>query len=189
MVSRRTHRKHIRCPEMDICEPHRKHLFNYCCIYSALHSNGSYPIVACILRIDIRAFASAGMCLENTSCNAFSIVAFAYFGRCLEIGLHVTIYRSVWRILITSSYQAYNFTWMYRLNVLEKLSFLVMMWPLVCIEQNGSASSFMNYWSKLLRLAVGQLKYILDTFLTFYISVRKDVAMYMSASLRLEKIA
>jgi hypothetical protein len=33
---------------MDICEPHRKHLFLYCCIYSALHSNGSYPIVACV---------------------------------------------------------------------------------------------------------------------------------------------
>jgi hypothetical protein len=27
---------------------HRKHLFLYCCSYSALHSNGSYPIVACV---------------------------------------------------------------------------------------------------------------------------------------------
>jgi hypothetical protein len=29
--------------------------------------------------------------IENTSSNTFSIVAFAYFGRCLEMGLHVTI--------------------------------------------------------------------------------------------------
>jgi hypothetical protein len=29
--------------------------------------------------------------IENTSCNTFSIVACAYFGRCLEKGLHVTI--------------------------------------------------------------------------------------------------
>jgi hypothetical protein len=50
-VSTRLHRKHIRCPAMDICEPHRKHLFLYCCIYSALHSNGSYPIVACIFAV------------------------------------------------------------------------------------------------------------------------------------------
>jgi hypothetical protein len=29
--------------------------------------------------------------IENTSFNTFSIVACAYFGRCLEMGLHVTI--------------------------------------------------------------------------------------------------
>jgi hypothetical protein len=29
------HMKHIRCPAMDICEPHRKHLF-CCCIYNAV---------------------------------------------------------------------------------------------------------------------------------------------------------
>jgi hypothetical protein len=29
--------------------------------------------------------------IENTSCNAFSIVACAYFGRCLETCIHVTI--------------------------------------------------------------------------------------------------
>jgi hypothetical protein len=29
--------------------------------------------------------------IENASCNTFSIVACAYFGRCLEMGLHVTI--------------------------------------------------------------------------------------------------
>jgi hypothetical protein len=53
-----------------------------------------------------RAFASAGMCLatrclamdmarttENTSCNTFSIVVCAYFGRCLEMGLHVKIWK------------------------------------------------------------------------------------------------
>jgi hypothetical protein len=37
---------------MDICEPHRKHLFLSRCIYSALHSNGNCPIVACILSRD-----------------------------------------------------------------------------------------------------------------------------------------
>jgi hypothetical protein len=48
IVSRRTHRKHIQYPAMDMCEPHRKHRFLSCCIYSALHRNGSYPIVACV---------------------------------------------------------------------------------------------------------------------------------------------
>jgi hypothetical protein len=67
---RRNHRKHIRFPAVDICKPHRKHLFLYCCIYSALHSNGSYPIVTCI-------FVVVGMCLQ--SC-------------CIATGLHVTIY-------------------------------------------------------------------------------------------------
>jgi hypothetical protein len=69
-VSRRTHRKRIRCPVMYICEPHRKHLLLYCCIYSTLHSNGSYPIVACV-------FFVAEMCLLS---------------RCLATGLYVTIY-------------------------------------------------------------------------------------------------
>jgi hypothetical protein len=41
-------RKHTRYPAMVIYEPHRKHLFLYCCIYSALHRNGSYPIAACV---------------------------------------------------------------------------------------------------------------------------------------------
>jgi hypothetical protein len=30
------HRKHIRCPAVDICEPHRQHRVLYCCIYSAV---------------------------------------------------------------------------------------------------------------------------------------------------------
>jgi hypothetical protein len=47
-VARRTHSKHIRCLAMDICEPHRKHRFPYCCIYSTLHKNGGCPIVACV---------------------------------------------------------------------------------------------------------------------------------------------
>jgi hypothetical protein len=68
-LSRRIHRKHIRCPATDICEPHRKHLFLYSCIYSALHSNGSYPIVAFV-------FVVAGMYLPR---------------RCLAMDLHVTI--------------------------------------------------------------------------------------------------
>jgi hypothetical protein len=42
------HRKYIRCPEMYICEPPRKHIFLCYCIYSALHTNKSYSIVACI---------------------------------------------------------------------------------------------------------------------------------------------
>jgi hypothetical protein len=46
IVSRRNHTKHIRCPAMDICEPHRKRRFFYCWIYSALYRNGNYPIVA-----------------------------------------------------------------------------------------------------------------------------------------------
>jgi hypothetical protein len=45
IASRRIHRKHIRCPTMDICEPHTKHRFFYCRIYRALHSNGNYPII------------------------------------------------------------------------------------------------------------------------------------------------
>jgi hypothetical protein len=55
---------------MDICEPYRKHLLFYC-IYGALHSNGSYPIVAWV-------FIAAGICLLS---------------RCLEMGLHVKIRR------------------------------------------------------------------------------------------------
>jgi hypothetical protein len=41
IVSRRTHRKHICFPAMDICEQHRKQPFLYCCIHNALHSNAS----------------------------------------------------------------------------------------------------------------------------------------------------
>jgi hypothetical protein len=41
----------VRYPATDICEPHRKHLFLYCCIHSALHRNGSYPIVACVFLV------------------------------------------------------------------------------------------------------------------------------------------
>jgi hypothetical protein len=37
---------------------HRKHHFLYCCIYSALHRNGIYPIVACVSFV-------AGMCLRS----------------------------------------------------------------------------------------------------------------------------
>jgi hypothetical protein len=64
------HRKHIRWRAIDICEPHRKHLFLYC-IYSALHSNGRYPIVA------------AGVCLPSS---------------CLEMCPHVTILSTnIWK--------------------------------------------------------------------------------------------
>jgi hypothetical protein len=62
IVSRRIHRKHIPCWTIDLYGPHRKHLFLRCCIYSTLHSNGYYPIVACV------------------------------FGRCLEMSLYVTIF-------------------------------------------------------------------------------------------------
>jgi hypothetical protein len=47
VVSRRNHRRHP-FPAMDISEPHRKHRFLFCCIYSALHRNGSYLIFACV---------------------------------------------------------------------------------------------------------------------------------------------
>jgi hypothetical protein len=67
IISRRAYTKHIRCPA--ICEPHRKHLFLYCCIYSALHSNGNYPIVAVV-------FVAVLMCLPS---------------RYLATALHVTI--------------------------------------------------------------------------------------------------
>jgi hypothetical protein len=66
--------ENIRCPAVDVCKPHRKHLFLYCCIYSALHSNGSYSIVACLSVI-------AWMCLPS---------------RCPATGLHVTIYNNVY---------------------------------------------------------------------------------------------
>jgi hypothetical protein len=74
-ISRRIHRKHIRFPPMDICEPHRKHLFLYCCNYSALHSNGSYPIVAYV-------FVVAEMCLPS---------------RCPAMGLHITISNTIFK--------------------------------------------------------------------------------------------
>jgi hypothetical protein len=48
IISRRIHRRQIRYPAMDICELHRKRRFLYCCIYSALHRNGSYAIVASV---------------------------------------------------------------------------------------------------------------------------------------------
>jgi hypothetical protein len=74
-VSRRSHRKYIRCPAIDICGPHRKHFLLYCYIYSAFHSNGSYSIIA-------RVFVAAGMCLPS---------------RCLAVSLHFTIlFRSNW---------------------------------------------------------------------------------------------
>jgi hypothetical protein len=62
MQSRGGHIENIRCPVLDICEPHRKHLFLYCCVYSAFHSNGCYPIVVCV-------FVVTGMCLP-TRCPA-----------------------------------------------------------------------------------------------------------------------
>jgi hypothetical protein len=99
---------------MNICEPHRKHMFLYCYIYSALHSSGSCPIVACILwalpsnrcPIVLRVCFCGNVFtdplpsnrhgadhkrVDNTSCNTSPIVAFAYFGRCLEMGLHIAI--------------------------------------------------------------------------------------------------
>jgi hypothetical protein len=68
IVQKRIRRKQNRCPATDICEPHTKYLF-LCCIYSALYSNGSYPVVACV-------FVVAGMCLPS---------------RCPATGLYVTI--------------------------------------------------------------------------------------------------
>jgi hypothetical protein len=59
----------VRYLGMDICEQYRKHLFFYCCNHSALHSTGSYPIVACV-------FVAAGMYLPS---------------RCLATYLYVTL--------------------------------------------------------------------------------------------------
>jgi hypothetical protein len=75
-VISRTHRKHICCPAMDICEPHRKHLF-LCCIYSTLNSNGSCPIAACV-------FVVAEMCLAT---------------RCLAMGTARTTQKTLLPIL------------------------------------------------------------------------------------------
>jgi hypothetical protein len=49
--------------------------------------------------------------IENTSYNKFSIVACAYFGRCLEMGLHVTIQR------IESSLESYIITDISRISI------------------------------------------------------------------------
>jgi hypothetical protein len=48
IVWRRTRGKHILYPVLNTREPHRKHIFLYCFIYSALHNNKSYPIVVCV---------------------------------------------------------------------------------------------------------------------------------------------
>jgi hypothetical protein len=47
------------------CEPHRKHLFLYCCIYSALHCNGSCPIFSCVFvaMYCFRLYPATGCCL------------------------------------------------------------------------------------------------------------------------------
>jgi hypothetical protein len=49
IVSTWIHRKHIRCPALDICEPHRKYVLQYLfycclCVFQALPKN-RYPIV------------------------------------------------------------------------------------------------------------------------------------------------
>jgi hypothetical protein len=81
IFSRRTHRKHIRCPAMNICELHRKDLFLYCCIYSALHSNGRYSIVACV-------FVAAGMCLPGhclSTCHNMFWPTYYFFRRHMHL--------------------------------------------------------------------------------------------------------
>jgi hypothetical protein len=73
---------------------HIKHLILYCCedIFTApLSSNGS---IRCRGNVFSDPFPSDGHNadhIENTSFNHFSIVACAYFGRCVEVGLDVTI--------------------------------------------------------------------------------------------------
>jgi hypothetical protein len=39
--------------------------------------------------------------IENTSYNTLPIVACAYFGHCLEMGLHVTIFSLFWVTVLT----------------------------------------------------------------------------------------
>jgi hypothetical protein len=73
------------------------------------------------LAVDVifRAFPSAGMFSDplprnghgadhigNTSRNTFSIIACAYFGRCLEMGLHVTELSSHLRTAFPSGFEA-----------------------------------------------------------------------------------
>jgi hypothetical protein len=66
IVSRCTHRKHIYCPAVDICKPHRTHHFLYCCIYSVLHKKGICPIIAFLFVVAYfcRLYLSAG-CLPR----------------------------------------------------------------------------------------------------------------------------
>jgi hypothetical protein len=61
---------------MDICEPHRKHLF-WCqeCVFIGLLPGNGYMLTM----------------QKTPSCDTGSIVACTYFWHCLEMGLHVTI--------------------------------------------------------------------------------------------------
>jgi hypothetical protein len=40
--------------------------------------------------------------IENTSCSTFSIVACAYFGRCLDMGIHDTIRLCIYHIFLNT---------------------------------------------------------------------------------------
>jgi hypothetical protein len=82
MVSRRTH---------------RKHRFLYCCegMFTAqLPSDRSIRCGGYVFSNSLPSNGHGADHMENTSCNPYSMVACAYFGRCLEVGLHVTIYTS-----------------------------------------------------------------------------------------------
>jgi hypothetical protein len=79
--------ENISCPAMDTCKPHTKLLFLYC-IYSALHGNGSYRIVACVFVVAycLRLYLVTGclprICLRGTFLSS----------RCLAMGICVTIF-------------------------------------------------------------------------------------------------
>jgi hypothetical protein len=71
-----------------------------CVFIGPLPSNG-YMWTTCKTPILLSEYVFTGLLpstghganhIENTSAKIFSIVACAYFGRCLEMGLHVTIY-------------------------------------------------------------------------------------------------
>jgi hypothetical protein len=75
---------------------HRKHCFLYCSegIFTApLPSNGSIRCRGNMFSDPLPSNGHGANHKENTSCNPFSIVVCAYFGRCLEVGLHVTIWK------------------------------------------------------------------------------------------------
>jgi hypothetical protein len=48
---------------------HKKHVFLYCCIYRALHSNGNYPTVTCLFIVAYcsRLYLVNGLLTQNLS--------------------------------------------------------------------------------------------------------------------------
>jgi hypothetical protein len=78
--------------------PHGKHSL-YCCqsLFTAPLPSNRSPIVprvfyyGNVLSDPLPCNGHGADHIENTSCITFSVVACAYFGRCLEMGLYVTV--------------------------------------------------------------------------------------------------